>query len=155
VHTSCTTGLEAAICQKTAISIIARENWYSNELISNKLSLSTKDYSGAIDLIDKSNYELYSRADILDYEDYLYNISNKSAALKMIDFMDGLNLKRDFISFPKITPRERLPFQKHKCSISFSEINSMIKKVSCANKFNINFVQNEVADSLFYLNKEN
>jgi len=151
VHTSCTTGLEATICQKTAISIIARENWLSNELISNKVSLSAKDYSDAIDLIDKSNYKLHSHADVLDYEDYIYNISNKLAVLKMIEFIDSLNLRRDFIRFPKITAHERLPFQKHKCSISLNEINSMIKKISYANKFNINFVDNEVTDSLFYL----
>ncbi len=157
IHTSCTTGFEARILETTAISIVSNNNFLSQDMISNKVNIVTKNSAEAISkILEYSDSESnMPRKDIVIYEPIIDNILENCAQEKIVKFIEKINLISNEINFPKFPDTERKPFQIQKCFISLHEIENKIKKIF-GMKLNINEYKIEtLTDSLFFITKEN
>jgi len=156
VHTSCTTGLEAAVASKKAISIVPYKIWYSEQILSNKVNYIANNYKDAFGFISQF-YE--SEKKISNFEDvnlefYLHNAYSKNSIKEILCIFKDIKYTNDEIGFYFNRPAEMQKISKDKCSISINEVISSINNISFIDNLNITGLEksiSQVAESLFYI----
>jgi hypothetical protein len=155
IHTSCTTGLEAALAKKSALSIVPYETWYSKSIVSNKINSVFESAASAFSFI-KPYIEQNKAFDpgtkkINEY--YQTNNNNLSVDIiyeKLSSLIFNNDSKTELPDFKKLP--ERHPKTREKILIS---MESFEKKVGLLNSFYPDDLRikelnlNEIGDSIF------
>jgi surface carbohydrate biosynthesis protein len=132
IHTSCTTGLEAAIASKRAYSLVTMPSWVSEAFLSNKVNpvFDTVDAVVAKSEAVLSGQDDGAGPDLSAFEHYIRNIGQTLS----LDLIAGLFKSFPFMSGPlnfgslAIPPRNKVLIEK--CSISLDEMKASIKTLS-------------------------
>lgn len=130
IHPTCTTGLEAAVANKNAVSYLPRSIWYSDQTLSNQVNACIDKVDDIISYTEKyleNDSEFIS--DFSRAHDFIFNLTEISSIKIIADFIEkliGLN------SYPRITKETykgimRQNFQIEKCSIQPEEILQPLK----------------------------
>ena len=155
IHTSCTTGLEAALMGKEAFSYVPYDIWYS-EILSNKVNKVFRTADEIVNAILNAEDTNIQAKFKIDIEEYLDNANKNSSILKIISLFNSFSFSEEKYNCTFTTNITRQPFQINKCQISYNEIKNILYKISNIDHLNFedeNVAINEVADSLFLIKK--
>jgi len=158
IHTSCTTGLEAEIAGKKAISLIPYENWYSDQILSNKVNKvffsvdSICEY--ASDFIEHFNVDAMKEdKKLFNLKYFIDNARENLAIEKISNLFDGFEYKKEGVRFNIAHPLDRAEFQVAKCTITKFELEKSMNLIfELFNQDSVkvnNFFIQEICDSLF------
>lgn len=156
IHTSCTTGLEAEIAGKNAISVVPREIWYSKQILSNKINSVFNSADTAIDYVSSLflGKAQKSHSKLSNFKNIIQNIDAENASKNMVNFFNSTNHSNESFSFQMKQPMQRQEFQIEKCSVSQYEFQKFIgelyindKNLSSEKKPSITIM----TDSLFFV----
>lgn len=158
LHTSCTTGFEAYVAGKAALSLTAKPNWISQSFISNRLN---PFFTDPIKLVDAAQAYLetgqlttegqLSRADAVRF---VSNIGEK----------DGLQRTLGLLTDDLPKPRGKMPppvLQRHvvaskeatKFSMSLQEFGEIIQRMTGVIGRKPELAGTQIGEGLFYLNR--
>jgi len=88
LHTSCTTGFEARVAGRTALSLVPRPSWVSDSLLSNRVNAVFAD---ARALVDAAEAALDGRPaaspDLAEAERYVWNCGDSDATTRIADLL--------------------------------------------------------------------
>lgn len=131
LHTSCTTGLEAAIAGKQATSLVTLESWASRAFLSNQVN---PVFSSVDAIVENSQRILTGGAGVTppplsSFEHYIRNISETSSIDLISQFLKGLARESGELKFAGIAMPERNQVLVEKCSISPEEMKTTLAKL--------------------------
>lgn len=156
IHTSCTTGLEAEIGGKKAISIVPREIWYSKQILSNKVNSVFSSADTANDYLNSFFLGRFQEehSNLSNFKNIIQNIDAENATKNIVNFFNSTSHSNEPFSFQIKQPIQRQGFQIEKCSISQGEFQELIDKLFINDKNS--FSQNKptitlMTDSLFFM----
>ena len=157
IHPSCTTGLEALIGNKLAISYIPRKNWYSDQVLSNKVNKNFCKIKDLIEFLIKSRSDNYIESEVLQtLVPYLFNATENNSINKISDFILALELEKNQedpypLKYIKNSPRPE--FQKEKCDFSKDELIDKFELLYKLTNENLNtqFCYQELDNSLYQI----
>jgi surface carbohydrate biosynthesis protein len=160
IHPTCTTGLEAAVANKCAVSFLPRSIWYSDQTISNQVNICIDNEQDVITYVQQkieNNLE-NSNKDLSNAKKFICNLSENNSINTIADFMENLS---GLASYPSISQGDyrviiRQPYQVEKCSIRSEEIIELLKLFLQNDLFfqkhpNKKFKIKEIDNSLFSL----
>lgn len=156
LHTSCTTGMEAAVAGKTALSLVVKPNWISQSFISNRLN---PMFTDPVAFVDAAEAHLDGRAavaapelDLAAATRYVWNIADKNGANRIAALLTAdLPSPRARVQLPAMSPYTRDQSQIHKISISLNECGEVVGKILGIIGKARALGLDQVGDSLFYL----
>jgi surface carbohydrate biosynthesis protein len=125
VHTSCTTGFEAHVAGKTAMSLVAKTSWVSESFISNLLNPVFSDAREMVDVIESvldGGAPPRGRLGVSEAERYVWNIGANSGVERIADLLTrDLPSPTGVVSFPRLPPSPVSQEQKSKFGLSFED----------------------------------
>jgi surface carbohydrate biosynthesis protein len=153
LHTSCTTGLEAAIAGKYAASLVTKENWTSRALLSNKIN---PVFSTVETIVENTRDVLEGRPSIAPrplsaFEDNIRNIGDTLSIDLITQFLATLPRDDGRISVSPLPNLQRHEMQVQKCSISKGEMKAALKTLTQILGLPAEPSIHTLADSLFLL----
>jgi surface carbohydrate biosynthesis protein len=160
IHTSCTTGLEAFLANKTAVSLVPKSIWYSDQILSN---LVNKVCSSDKDLISFVNSKLSEQPlknsifknELVNLDFYIDNIGSHTASNKIAEYFDKLIFKKVKDNFKYYPPLKMMPFQITKCQINKNSFLKLLDVILKIEKIEFKIIEtisiHELAESLFYI----
>lgn len=156
LHTSCTTGMEAAAAGKVALSLVTKDNWLSRSFISNRLNPVFAEPMALIDAaeayLDKGELLVRPELDLIAAEEYVANIGDKSAADRIATLLtEALPPPRGRVDIPAVTPYERGAVQKGKLDVSLGDCGDILGRILGIIGNTGQLGLDQIADSLFYL----
>ena len=158
LHTSCTTGFEAEVAGKMAMSLVAKPCWISDSFISNRMNPVFADPTEMINAVEayldrgevpgKAPSSL-SRAEAARY---VWNVGNKSSAQRITSLLTkDLPSPRGRVPLPRLEKYERGPNQKKKMSITLEECGDVVGRILGLIGKGKPIGVDQVGDSLFYI----
>ena len=156
IHTSCTTGLEASVANKFAISVNPNNIWYSDQILSNQINLNIKTYQETFSRITdyiKNKIQPKSKK-LSSVKFYVENIDQSNAIKNISNFIGTLNLNKKIDDLHLINSSQMEGIIKEKCNFHIDEVKATIEKISTLDNLlnNSNFHIKPVADNLFLIN---
>ena len=152
LHTSCTTGFEAQVAGKPALSLVPRPSWITASLISNQVNPTFADpiefVSAAETLIDGGVVPSPKPA-ASPPEHYIWNCGAHNATQRIADLLlDGLPPPKA-LAFPPLASMARDEKLKSKFDVSLMRCSEVIQSVRDTCKFTQNIAVQELGESLF------
>lgn len=155
LHTSCTTGLEAAIAGKQTASLVTTETWASRAFLSNKVN----PVFSTVDAIVENTKTILSGGagmappPLASFENHIRNIGSTSAIDLIVDFLRKLPYVAGEIKFNPFTVSPRHQILLEKCRISPEDMKAALKKMAKVHNLpaGAEFPVMPMGDSLFLL----
>lgn len=154
LHTSCTTGFEAHVAGKTALSLVAKPNWISQSFISNRLN---PQFTEAGAIVEAALTTLatgiapessLSRADA---EQFVWNIGERNAANRLTTLLTReLPKPRNKIVLPKLEIFNRQLQHRAKFSLSLTDCADVMGRIFGIIGEPPALTLDQVSESLFY-----
>lgn len=131
IHTSCTTGLEAAIAGKRANSMVTLESWASKAFLSNQVN---PVFNTVDSLVEDVEATLRGKGgiampDLSQFQNYIRNISSTSSVDTITDFVKKLPYKKGNLQFSALSTPPRNKVLLEKCSITQDEMEKITSKM--------------------------
>ena len=138
VHSSCTTGLESAIVGKPTVGLIPYQNYYSEQILSNKVCRTFQSVESAAQELTEivSNEARQDRVEDLsepsfsELSFYIANVRGDKSTSRIADLIDDIDcsLKHaDFVGFP---PSHQHEILAEKCSFTADEMVGKIHSLA-------------------------
>jgi surface carbohydrate biosynthesis protein len=156
LHTSCTTGFEAYVAGKTALSLVVKPNWISQSFIANRLNPLFTDevklIDAAVAYLDRGEITASAILTPAEAERYVWNIGQKNAAHRIASLLTAdLPSPRRAVPLPKLRMYERTEAQKQKFNMSGEACRDTLGRILDIIGKGRPFGADQVGDSLFYL----
>jgi len=132
LHSSCTTGLEAAIAGTRAFSLVTLDTWTSRAFLSNQVN----SVFSSIDAILEAAQDFLAGRPIAEppqlssFDHYIHNIEGALSIDVITEVLCSLPYAPGGLKFIPIPPAKRHPYQVEKCSISVGEMKEAVKRIS-------------------------
>jgi surface carbohydrate biosynthesis protein len=152
LHTSCTTGFEAQIAGKVALSLVPRASWITASLISNHVNPTFSDplalVSAAEAVLDGGAAPM-PKPNTTSPEYFVWNYANNNATNRIADLLvEGLPRPSSLtLTALQRTPRD--PRLKSKFDVSLKKCSDMLKLVCETCRIDANMDVQELGESLF------
>ena len=154
LHTSCTTGFEAYVGGKTALSLVAKPNWISQSFISNRLN---PVFTDPLKLVDAAQSYLETgevpvgALKAAEAEHFVWNIGDKNAANRIATLLTrDLPAPRGKVALPALQLFDRQPQHKKKFSLSIADCADAVGRIFAIIGQPPPINLDQVGDSLFY-----
>jgi surface carbohydrate biosynthesis protein len=125
LHTSCTTGFEAHVAGKVAMSLITKPNWITQSFISNRLN---PVFTDPLEMADAADSYLNGGAvpsgtlSVAEAERYIWNIGDNAAVERLADLLTrDLPRPTGTVPFPRVPPSPISDEQKNKFGLTFQD----------------------------------
>jgi surface carbohydrate biosynthesis protein len=158
LHTSCTTGFEARVAGKMAMSLVAKPSWLSESYISNRLNPVFSDPIALVDAaeayLDRGEAPPLSPSHLSASEaaHYVWNMGNKNSTQRLSTLLTkDLPSPRAKVPLPPLVPYDRGDTHKKKFTVSLQECGDVLSRIIGISGKGQPFGLDQVGDSLFYL----
>jgi hypothetical protein len=158
LHTSCTTGFEAAVAGKMSMSLVPLQSWLTESFISNRLNPVFADPIAMVDAVeaylDHGQTPAAGPSHLSPGEaaDFVWNISDKNSAQRLSALLTkDLPSPRGKVPLPPLVPYDRGETQKRKFTVSLEECGDVLARILGIIGKGQPFGVDQVGDSLFYL----
>jgi surface carbohydrate biosynthesis protein len=153
LHTSCTTGFEAKVAGKVALSLVPRPGWIASSLLSNRVNPTFSDplamVSAAEAILDGKPAP--SAPTHTDPEQYVWNYAHNNAIERIADLLLENLPPAAPITLPALRGGPRDPKQKSKFEVSLKHCSDILLRVckTCGLKQKMDL--QELGESLFVI----
>jgi surface carbohydrate biosynthesis protein len=155
IHSSCTTGMEAAIAGKVSVSLVTAENWISRAFLTNRVN---PVYRSVDALASDVNSFLVgdkqiSMPSLTPFEPIIHNIRSVSSVEIIAKFMAGMMRPVASLNIARFETADRNPVLVEKCNISLQEITQLVDRLTLIPFLSVNSrpVIQQIGDSLFLM----
>jgi surface carbohydrate biosynthesis protein len=158
LHTSCTTGFEAAVAGKMSMSLAPRLSWLTESFIYNRLNPVFSDPITLVDAVeaylDRGEPPAAGPSHLSPGEaaDFVWNIGDKNSAQRLsVLLTKDLPSPRGRVPLPPLAPYDRGETQKRKLTVSLEECGDVLARIIGIIGKGQMFGLDQIGDSLFYL----
>ena len=152
LHTSCTTGFEAQVAGKAALSLVPRPSWITASLLSNQVNATFDDpieFVAAAEKILDGGAAPSPKPAAKPPEYYIWNCGAHNATQRIADLLvQGLPPPKA-VAFAPLTTIARDEKLKSKFDVSLMRCSQAIQSVRDTRKFSQDIAVQELGDSLF------
>lgn len=133
LHTSCTTGFEAHVAGKVAMSLVAKPSWIAQSLISNRLN---PVFTDPLEMVDAADSYLNGAAapsgklSVADAESFVWNIGDNAGVERLADLLTrDLPRPTGMVPFPRVPPSPVSDEQINKFGLSFQDCADVFARI--------------------------
>jgi surface carbohydrate biosynthesis protein len=155
IHTSCTTGLEAAIAGRVAFSLVTNESWISRSILSNQANPTYQ----RVDLLAEEvkavvlKEKKVAMPELGTLKNLIFNIQDESAVNGISDVIESRCVWRSDVSFRKLQFRQRPAVLLEKFNVHLDEAIKVVNGLFASGFYKIKEAPtvNQLGDSLFVI----
>lgn len=132
LHTSCTTGLEAAIAGKQAASLVPLDTWASRAFLSNKVNPVFTNVDAIVENTDKilMGQSGIAPPPLASFETYIRNIAGTMSIDLIVDFLRKIPYVAGDLRFNPIPMPQRTGVLLEKCLISAEDMKTALRRMA-------------------------
>jgi surface carbohydrate biosynthesis protein len=155
IHTSCTTGMEAAIAGKTSVSLVTSENWISKAFLTNRVNPIYQTVDALVADVKGflAGQNTIAMPDLKAFESIIHNIASTSSVDVISKFMANLMKPSASLNFSAVPTPPRNQVLLEKCNISLQEITQLTERLTSIPMLSVKAkpVIYQMGDSLFLM----
>lgn len=155
IHTSCTTGLEAAIAGKFALSLIPKESWISQSMLSNRANPTYQNVDALINDVKRisSNQPALTMPDLSPLKRFIFNIKDELAIHRVSDEIAKACIRDGDMSIRPLRFTPRPPVLRDKFDVRIEESRKVIEGLLTSSVYNskVTPLVTQLGDSLFFM----